>query len=260
MILMQYPIVVPDSLFSQPSTPPFYLGPHQFGIPPETIKDSMRLGLVVPTVYIVPVERFCREIGPALGANLAEFEFPAYFNFFVLRKRCTLIVDSEDAERSIRSVFGETLLGPEQFRRNDNPMKFENEDFDPSFPDEMKPKFDEEFRHFRIMPDGKELELKTLLKFAHFSGPGASGAHKGLGVLPHHEEKGTNNENGRIHEEGNDELWTYSQTKWIGMSKVFDFTVFLFKLSPFMLIANHINKFINNLIFSCFYRCFDCVP
>lgn len=50
------------------------VGAVQFGIPPETIKDSMRLGLEVPRVFIVPVERFCREIGPALGINLAEFE------------------------------------------------------------------------------------------------------------------------------------------------------------------------------------------
>ena len=59
----------------------------------------MRLGIAVPSVYIVPVDRFCRDMGPALGVNLAEFEFPAYFNFFVQRKRCTLIVDSVDAER-----------------------------------------------------------------------------------------------------------------------------------------------------------------
>lgn len=50
------------------------VGRVQFGIPPETIKDSMRLGLDVPRVYIVPAERFCRDIGPALGLNLAEFE------------------------------------------------------------------------------------------------------------------------------------------------------------------------------------------
>ena len=44
---------------------------NQFGIPPETIKDSMQLGMDVPRVYIVPVERFCREQGPSLGVNLA---------------------------------------------------------------------------------------------------------------------------------------------------------------------------------------------
>ena len=43
----------------------------QFGIPPETIKDSMQMGIDVPRVYIVPVERFCREQGPSLGVNLA---------------------------------------------------------------------------------------------------------------------------------------------------------------------------------------------
>lgn len=103
------------------------VGHVQFGIPPETIKDSMKLGIAVPSVYIVPVDRFCRDFGPALGVNLAEFEFPAYFNFFVQRKRCTLIVDSVDAERNIRRVFSETLLGPAQFRRENNPLRYEKE-------------------------------------------------------------------------------------------------------------------------------------
>ena len=50
------------------------VGRIQFGIPPETIKDSMQMGIEVPRVYIVPAERFCRDMGPALGINLAEFE------------------------------------------------------------------------------------------------------------------------------------------------------------------------------------------
>lgn len=144
----------------------------------------MRLGLGVPTVYIVPVERFCREMGPGLGVNLAEFEFPAYFNFFVLRKKCTLIVDSDDAEQNIRRVFGETLLGPGQFRREENPLTYEEEDFAPDFPREAIPNFQKELKHFRIMPDGKELVLETLIKFCHFASPGASGVHEGLGVPP----------------------------------------------------------------------------
>lgn len=160
------------------------VGRVQFGIPPETIKDSMRLGLGVPSVYIVPVERFCREMGPALGVNLAEFEFPAYFNFFVQRKRCTLIVDSDDAERNIRRVFSETLLGPAQFRREKDPMTHEAEDFSPDFPKEAIPNFQKELKHFRIMPDGKELVLETLLDFCHFNSPGESGAHEGLGIPP----------------------------------------------------------------------------
>jgi hypothetical protein len=140
----------------------------QFGIPPETIKDSMRLGLPVPQVYIVPVERFCREMGPALGVNLAEFEFPAYFNFFVYKKRCTLVVDSDDAEENIRRVFSETLLGPAQFHREKDLIDFEEEDFDPEFPRDMIPNFPKELKHFRIMPDGNELVIETLLNFRHF--------------------------------------------------------------------------------------------
>jgi glyoxylase-like metal-dependent hydrolase (beta-lactamase superfamily II) len=139
----------------------------QYGIPPETIKDSMRLGIPVPQVYIVPTERFSREMGPALGVNLAEFEFPAYFNYFVYKKKCTLVVDSADAEDNIRKVFSETLLGPEQFRR-EKFIAYEEEDFAPDFPKEAIPDFQKELKHFRIMPDGQELVIETLLDFRHF--------------------------------------------------------------------------------------------
>lgn len=160
------------------------VGMIQFGIPPETIKDSMRIGLPVPSVYIVPVERFCREMGPALGVNLAEFEFPAYFNFFVNKKQCTLIVDSDDAELNIRRVFSETLLGPAEFRREKNPITYNEEDFAPDFPREAIPNFEKELKHFRTMPGGKELVLETLLKFCHFSTPGKSSVHNDLGIPP----------------------------------------------------------------------------
>ena len=91
-------------------------GPVKLSIPSETIKDSMRPGLPIPAVYIVPVERFCRELGPALGVNLVDVEFPACFNFFVQRIRCMLVIDSGKAERNIRGVFSETLLGPTQLQ------------------------------------------------------------------------------------------------------------------------------------------------
>jgi hypothetical protein len=155
----------------------------QFGIPPETIKDSMQMGLPVAQIYIVPIERFCREMGPALGVNLAEFEFPAYFNFFVYKKRCTLVVDSIDAEENIRRVFGETLLGPAQFRRAENPIQYEDEDFAPDFPREAIPNFQKEFHHFRIMPDGKELMIETLLNFCHFENQ-SEGHQENLGIPP----------------------------------------------------------------------------
>lgn len=145
------------------------VGRIQFGIPPETIKDSMRLGIDVPRTYIVPVDRFCREMGPALGINLAEFEFPAYFNYFVRQKQCTLIVDSEEAERQIRTVFEETLLGPEEFRDTKTEKPYDEEDFDPTFPLEERPHFYREFKHFRKTPDGKELGTDCLVEFCHFT-------------------------------------------------------------------------------------------
>ena len=80
------------------------------GMPPDTIKDVLMLGIGVPTHYIVPTERFNKEF----GVVVAEFEFPAYFNFFVLRKKINLICTSE-AQDAIRVVFRETLLGPMDF-------------------------------------------------------------------------------------------------------------------------------------------------
>ena len=143
----------------------------------------MRLGIPVPQIYIVPAERFCREMGPALGVNLAEFEFPAYFNFFVYKKRCTLVVDSQDAQDKICSVFGETLLGPAQFRE-DNPIAFNEEDFAPDFPRDAIPNFQKELEHFRIMPDGKELTVESLLDFCHFKMPQDGHNHVDLAVPP----------------------------------------------------------------------------
>jgi hypothetical protein len=131
----------------------------------------MLLGMEVPSAYIVPVERFCREMGPALGINLAEFEFPAYFNYFVRAKRCQLVVDSSDAERDIRTVFEETLLGPEHFRNHKYPCANFDEDFDPSFPKDARPNFYKEFYNFRTAEKSthfKELEVSTLLEFVHF--------------------------------------------------------------------------------------------
>jgi hypothetical protein len=142
----------------------------------------MKLGIPVPQVYIVPVERFCREMGPALGVNLAEFEFPAYFNYFVNKKRCTLVVDSPDAEDNICRVFSETLLGPAQFRRANDPITHEPEDFAPDFPKDAIPDFQKELGHFRIMPDGKELVISTLLDFCRFET--RSDGHDNLAVPP----------------------------------------------------------------------------
>jgi hypothetical protein len=123
-------------------------------------------------------------MGPALGVNLAEFEFPAYFNFFVYKKQCTLVVDSQDAEDNICRVFEETLLGPKQFRREVDPITYEEEDFAPDFPREAIPNFEKELGFFRILGDGSELTLDKLLTFCHFKQPRDGYSHNNLGVPP----------------------------------------------------------------------------
>ena len=67
------------------------------------------MGLEVPQYFIVYGELFSR----AIGINTAELEFPAYFNFFIRRKR-TVVLTTANIEKRIRDVFQETLLGPEE--------------------------------------------------------------------------------------------------------------------------------------------------
>jgi hypothetical protein len=69
-------------------------------MPPETVKDSLNLGIDVPTNYIIPTSMFDNMIGIAT----AEFEFPAYFNFFVKRRKINLIC-TYDQEEKIRTIF-----------------------------------------------------------------------------------------------------------------------------------------------------------
>lgn len=130
-------------------------GPIQFGCPPETLKDSLALGLPVPTCYVVPEERFDRQ----QGVNLCEVEFPAYYNFFVHGRRITLVADAE-GERSVRTVLQETLFGPARY----GDMQAE---FDPSIPIEARPDLARECGHFRRDPrDGDQpLQLESLLRF-----------------------------------------------------------------------------------------------
>lgn len=55
------------------------IGNIQYGMPPDTVKDSLNIGLDVPRYFIIPTERF----DTRYGLSCAEFEFPAYFNFFI---------------------------------------------------------------------------------------------------------------------------------------------------------------------------------
>lgn len=135
------------------------IGPIQFGCPPETIKDSMVLGLGIPTHYVIPANRFVRKFGPSQGINAAEFEFPAYCNFFFKGKRVSLVVNDEDVKSRIENVFQETLLGPREIDPE--------EDFSPSFPRENRPDLSKELGFFRKFGD-KLMTVEMLLDFKIF--------------------------------------------------------------------------------------------
>ena len=53
----------------------------QVGAPPETIKDTMNVLGEVPDTFVVPNKIFSVE----RGVSLADFEFPTYFNFFIIK-------------------------------------------------------------------------------------------------------------------------------------------------------------------------------
>ncbi|EGC32794.1 hypothetical protein DICPUDRAFT_98774 [Dictyostelium purpureum] len=89
---------------------PSKIGGIQFGVPPETIKDSMAMKIDVPTIYVFPEELWDRKT----GINAAEAEFPAYFNYFILKRKVSFVCTKEQEHR-IRVVFQETLLGPPEF-------------------------------------------------------------------------------------------------------------------------------------------------
>lgn len=136
-------------------------GPVQFGLPPETIKDSMVLGLKVPTHFVIPKVRFDRRT----GINVAEFEFPAYYNFFLLRRRVNLIT-TPDGEVRARNVFQETLFGPENIDTSS--------EYADTVPEHVRPDLTKECAFFRKNPFDPEnlLQTDTLLDFTHFDDEG----------------------------------------------------------------------------------------
>ena len=94
------------------------IGGIQFGAPPNTIKDLLSMGMSVPTIYVIPHIMFDRQA----GLSNTELEFPAYWNFFCLKKKCTFVAHEKQEER-IRRVFRETLLGPETINPEDDVAK-----------------------------------------------------------------------------------------------------------------------------------------
>jgi CRP-like cAMP-binding protein/ribonuclease BN (tRNA processing enzyme) len=122
-------------------------------MPPETIKDLMELKLDVPAAYVLPRELFDRR----RGLSVAEFEFPAYYSFFLLKRRCRLVVLSRDVERRVRAVFQESLFGPAA-----PPLESE---FADGYPVAQRPDFKKESDYFRTLPGKGRLTVDDLIEF-----------------------------------------------------------------------------------------------
>ena len=140
-------------------------GTIQFGMPPETIKDSMLLGVPIPRIFVVPPERFNRRLGPNEGINIAEFEFPAYAAFFFTggNAKVQLIVSNNEVEERIRTVMQETLLGPKE-------IDIES-DFADDFPRDNMPDLRKELDYFGVFMN-KKLTVDGLLDFNIFDKKG----------------------------------------------------------------------------------------
>ena len=128
-------------------------GAVQIGVPPETIKDSMALKLPIPAVFVVPPDLFERR----RGLSLAEIEFPAYFNYFVLKRRARMVVEDERTATRLRTMMRESLFAS---RRPTN-----HEEFASSYPMEARPDFAKETDHFRRGPDGNCRDVDDLIEF-----------------------------------------------------------------------------------------------
>jgi hypothetical protein len=113
-------------------------------------------GLEVPTMYIMPTHRFDKQF----CLSVAEFEFPAYFNFFVKKRKIILICDKE-GETAVRTIFQETLLGPKDLSTFDRDFAIDYTG---------KPDIQAEIIHFAKNPfnPSEPLTVDLLISFVLF--------------------------------------------------------------------------------------------
>ena len=152
------------------------IGNVQFGLPPETVKDSQNGGLTVPSIYIIPSHRFDKE----KAVSVAEFEFPAYFNFFVLRKKIQLVAD-EKTEKACRTIFQETLQGPKD-------LSSFNDEFSHEYDPECIPDMRKELMHFEKNPFNptENLSFDSLIQIIPYNKSNIADQSDGVKVKREH--------------------------------------------------------------------------
>lgn len=133
-------------------------GPIQFGLPPETIKDSMGTDRGVPNVFVLTPTFF----DYARGVSFAEAEFPLFYNFFLKQKRARIVCTASQRDR-VERIMAESLFGPET-------VDISSELPGPRDSCPWSPSLRRELGHFRRSPivGGREMVLADLVEFVEF--------------------------------------------------------------------------------------------
>lgn len=79
----------------------------QFAAPPETIKDTLVTEQSVPQVFVLPQRLFHWQ----KGINVADMEFPIYFNFFLKKRKVTVLCTPDQRDQLTRAM-QEAVFGP----------------------------------------------------------------------------------------------------------------------------------------------------
>ena len=129
------------------------IGDIQFGVPPETIKDSLELGRDVPTIYLAPKNLFSFK----RMASFIDIEFPIYYNFFIKKRKITVIC-TEEQKNIIQGVMEESLFGPQNLNIEYEYIGGKSNPFYPNLKKEM--------RFFSKHPiEDRETTLNDLMSF-----------------------------------------------------------------------------------------------
>ena len=133
------------------------LGNLQYGMPPETVKDTFLIEGGVPEYYIIPSQKFDWQD----GINFMEFEFPVYCNFFIKKKVKTKLICTLETKKKIEIIFQETLLGPKDLSN-----------FSKDFWETYKciPQIEKELKHFAVNPfnPSQKLTVDLFIDFIIF--------------------------------------------------------------------------------------------
>ncbi|MDP6944524.1 MAG: cAMP/cGMP-dependent 3',5'-cyclic-AMP/GMP phosphodiesterase, partial [Myxococcota bacterium] len=79
----------------------------QVGVPPETIKDTMRSADGVPPIFVLTRELFDYD----RGVSVAEVEFPIFYHYFIRGGRAVIVSTPEQKDAVLRLI-REAVFGP----------------------------------------------------------------------------------------------------------------------------------------------------